>query len=39
MLARRYLLQPVRDSLAAELEALWEQGIYTGLIEKFNLEN
>lgn len=33
MLARRRLLQPVRDSLTAELEGLWEQGIYTDFIE------
>jgi len=33
MLARRRLLQPVRDSLTVELEALWEQGIYTDFIE------
>lgn len=33
MLARRRLLQPVRDSLTPELEDLWNQGIYTDFIE------
>lgn len=33
MLNRRRLLQPVRESLTAELEDLWEQGIYADFIE------
>ncbi len=33
MLARRRLLQPVRESLTSELEELWMQGIYTDFIE------
>ena len=33
MLARRRLLQPVRDSLTPELEDLWKQGIYADFVE------
>jgi len=33
MLARRRLLQTVRDSLTPELEDLWTQGIYADFIE------
>jgi uncharacterized protein len=33
MLVRRRLLDPVRESLTPELEALWRQGIYADFIE------
>lgn len=33
MLARRRLLDPVRESLTPNLERLWMQGIYTDFIE------
>lgn len=33
MLGRRHLLDPVRQSLASELEALWDQGIYADFVE------
>jgi uncharacterized protein len=35
MLARRRLLDPVRESLTPELEVLWRQGIYADFIEVF----
>ena len=33
MLSRRRLLEPVRESLIAELERLWKQGIYADFVE------
>lgn len=33
MLARRRMLEPARESMTTELEALWRQGIYTDFIE------
>ncbi len=33
MLARRSLLEPVKEAMTQELELLWRQGIYTDFIE------
>lgn len=33
MLARRHLLDPVRESLTPDLERLWRQGIYADFVE------
>jgi len=33
MLARRHMLEAARESLTADLEVLWRQGIYTDFIE------
>jgi predicted nucleotidyltransferase len=37
-LRRRALLEPIREQLTAELESLWEQGIYTDFAEVIRSE-
>ncbi len=39
MLARRRLLDPVRESLTPELEGLWRQGIYADFVEVIRTRN
>jgi len=39
MLARRRLLDPVRESLTPELEELWGQGIYADFIEVIRIRS